>query len=250
MHVVSVRGVTKIFEEGSNHIVALNGVDLDVDAGEMVLLMGPSGSGKTTLLSVMGCILRATSGSVELQGREVGNLPERELPKVRLDNIGFVFQGFNLFPTLSAGENIELALDLKGIRGAAAEARASDLLAKVGLEERYASFPANLSGGQKQRVAIARALAGEPALILADEPTAALDWRSGENVMEMMRAVAHTYGRAVVVVSHDSRVLPFADRVVQLEDGRLVENAAQEAPQRTGKKSAGGWNLQPSGAGD
>ncbi len=174
----------------------------------------------------------------------MGESPERELPRVRLDHIGFVFQGFNLFPTLSAGENIELALDLKGIRGAPAKTKARELLAQVGLEDRYQSFPANLSGGQKQRVAIARALAGEPSLILADEPTAALDWKSGENVLEMMRAVAHTYGRAVVVVTHDSRALPFGDRIVHLQDGRMAESVTRD----TTSNPAGGWNLQAAGA--
>jgi putative ABC transport system ATP-binding protein len=224
---ISVRDVTKVYVEGANRIQVLHGVDFDVEQGEVVLLMGPSGSGKTTLLSIMGCILRATSGSVQVAGKEVANLSERELPEVRLRHIGFVFQGFNLFPTLTVGENIELALDLKRIRGARAKQEARKLLDQVGLGAKYDSFPADLSGGQKQRVAIARALAGSPRVILADEPTAALDSHSGRNVMEMMRDLARKHGRGVVVVTHDSRVLEFGDRIVHMEDGRIAERETE-----------------------
>jgi putative ABC transport system ATP-binding protein len=226
---ISVRGVRKEFVEGTNRVAVLHGVDFDVEPGEVVLLMGPSGSGKTTLLSIMGCILRATSGSVRVAGREVTDLHERELPGVRLKNIGFIFQGFNLFPTLTVGENVELALDLKGIRGAKAKDESRRLLEQVGLAAKQDSFPSDLSGGQKQRVAIARALSGAPSVILADEPTAALDSHSGRNVMEMMRELAHQHGRGVVVVTHDSRVLEFGDRVVHMEDGRIAEVAAEVA---------------------
>ncbi len=229
---IAVREVTKTYAEGSAGVPALRGVDLDVQAGELVLLMGPSGSGKTTLLSIMGCILTATSGSIRIAGKEVTTLKEKELPKVRLENIGFVFQGFNLFPTLTAGENIELMLDLKGVRGADAKKRAGELLEQVGLSDKYDSFPSDLSGGQKQRVAIARALAGTPQILLADEPTAALDSTTGRNVMEMMRELAHERGRAVVIVTHDSRVLEFADRNVRIEDGLIVpsKNTQPEVP--------------------
>src|SRR5271157_158138 len=226
---ISVRDVTKVFVEGPHQVPVLQGVDFDVEQGEVVLLMGPSGSGKTTLLSIMGCILRATSGSVQIAGREVANLPERELPGIRLQNIGFIFLGFNLFPTLTVGENVELALDLKGIRGTKAKGEARRLLEQVGLAAKYDSFPSDLSGGQKQRVAIARALSGSPGVILADEPTAALDSHSGRNVMEMMRDLARKHGRGVVVVTHDSRVLEFGDRIVHMEDGRIAEAAAEVA---------------------
>ncbi|HEX8893346.1 MAG TPA: ABC transporter ATP-binding protein [Terriglobales bacterium] len=226
---ISVRNVTKEFVEGPNRVQVLHGVDFDVEQGEVVLLMGPSGSGKTTLLSIMGCILRATSGSVELAGREVATLSERELPAIRLENIGFIFQGFNLFPTLTVGENVELALDLKGVRGSKAKKEAGWLLDQVGLAAKRDSFPSDLSGGQKQRVAIARALSGSPSVILADEPTAALDSQSGRNVMEMMHELAHKHGRAVVVVTHDSRVLEFGDRIVHMEDGRIAEAMTEAA---------------------
>lgn len=228
---IAVRQLTKKYEEGATGTLALRGVDLDAHAGELLLLMGPSGSGKTTLLSIMGCILTATSGSVRVAGREVIGLSEKQLPALRLEHIGFVFQGFNLFPTLTAGENVELMLDLKGASKAKAKKRAQELLDQVGLGEKYGSFPADLSGGQKQRVAIARALAGDPGIILADEPTAALDSHTGRPVMEMMSDLAHQRGRAVVIVTHDSRVLNFADRIVTIEDGAISNrNEAEVVP--------------------
>jgi len=219
---IAVRELTKKYDEGVTGTLALRGVDLDVHPGELLMLMGPSGSGKTTLLSIMGCILTASSGSVRVAGTEVVGLNEKHLPALRLEHIGFVFQGFNLFPTLTAGENVELMLDLKGISVAKAQKRAHELLEQVGLAAKYDSFPSDLSGGQKQRVAIARALAGDPGIILADEPTAALDSLTGRNVMEMMRDLAHKRERAVVIVTHDSRVLNFADRIVQIEDGTVA----------------------------
>lgn len=225
---IAVRELTKKYEEGATGTLALRGVDLDVHPGELLMLMGPSGSGKTTLLSIMGCILTATSGSVRVAGREVFGLSEKQLPALRLEHIGFVFQGFNLFPTLSAGENVELMLDLKGTSKSKAKKRAQELLEQVGLSEKYDSFPADLSGGQKQRVAIARALAGDPGIILADEPTAALDSYTGRNVMEMMSNLAHQRDRAVVIVTHDSRVLSFADRIVKIEDGAIAGGSSEE----------------------
>jgi putative ABC transport system ATP-binding protein len=228
---ITVRGVTKVYEEGASKVPALQGIDLDVLPGEVVLLMGPSGSGKTTLLSIMGCILKATSGRVTIAGIEASALSERELPRIRLEHIGFVFQGFNLFPTLTVGENVELALELKDVRGSKAKQESRSLLEQVGLEQKYDTFPSDLSGGQKQRVAIARALAGSPSVILADEPTAALDSSTGRNVMQMMQDLAHKNGRAVVVVTHDSRVLEFGDRTVRIEDGKIVAPyAAEQTP--------------------
>jgi putative ABC transport system ATP-binding protein len=225
---IAVRDLTKIYAEGSAGVTALRGVNLDVHAGELVMLVGPSGSGKTTLLSMMGCILTATSGSIRVAGREVTGLKPRQMAQVRLEQIGFVFQGFNLFPTLTAGENVELMLDLKGVDKVTATKRAQQLLEQVGIAEKYRSFPSDLSGGQKQRVAIARALAGDPAIVLADEPTAALDSHTGRNVMEMMRGLAHTHGRAVVIVTHDSRVLEFADRTIRIEDGLIADSGMDD----------------------
>ena len=220
---IAVRQLTKTYAEGYAGTLALRGVDLDAHAGELLMLMGPSGSGKTTLLSIMGCILTATSGSVRIAGTEVTSLREKELPAIRLQHIGFVFQGFNLFPTLTASENVELMLDLKSVAPAAAKQRARELLDQVGLGAKYDSFPADLSGGQKQRVAIARALGGDPKIILADEPTAALDSHTGRNVMQMLSELAHKRDRAVVIVTHDSRVLDFADRIVKIEDGAVAQ---------------------------
>ena len=225
---IAVRELIKKYDEGTSGTLALRGVDLDVYPGELLMLMGPSGSGKTTLLSVMGCILTATSGSVRIAGREVVGLSEKQLPALRLEHIGFVFQGFNLFPTLTAGENVELMLDLKGASSAKAKLRARELLEQVGLGEKYGSFPADLSGGQKQRVAIARSLAGDPGIILADEPTAALDSHTGRTVMEMIAELAHKRGRAVVIVTHDSRVVTYADRIVRIEDGAIAGNPEAE----------------------
>ena len=219
---IAVRGVTKTYD---NRSFALNGADLDVPRGEVMLLKGPSGSGKTTLLSIMGCILRPTAGEVWINGSEVAKLPESKLPDVRLHNIGFIFQGFNLFPALTAAENVALTLNLKGVRGGEAKKRARTLLDQVGLDKKYDAFPADLSGGQKQRVAIARALAGEPKIILADEPTASLDSTSGRSVMELMTNLAHKEDRAVVIVTHDNRIEHFADRTVHISDGRLQEQA-------------------------
>jgi putative ABC transport system ATP-binding protein len=229
-YAVSVRNVTKTYAQGEAALHALDGIDLNVDSGELVLLMGPSGSGKTTLLSIMGCILRPTSGGVQILGREVSSLDERVLPKVRLEHVGFVFQGFNLFPTLTASQNIELVLHLKGRSRGEARRRAAELLDQVGLAAKRGAYPADLSGGQKQRVAIARALAGEPRIILADEPTAALDSQSGLTVMGLLRDLAHTRERAVVLVTHDSRILEFADRIVRIEDGRIVRRSEIDEP--------------------
>jgi putative ABC transport system ATP-binding protein len=220
---IIVRNVTKTYAEGAGSVPALRGVDFDARAGEMVMLVGPSGSGKTTLLSIMGCILRATSGSIRIAGQEVGHLREKDLPRIRLEHIGFVFQGFNLFPTLTAGENVQLMLDLKGFSGTQARMHSHELLEQVGLADKFDASPSNLSGGQKQRVAIARAIAGDPQIILADEPTAALDSHTGRTVMEMMRDLAHERERAVVIVTHDPRVLEFADRIVRIEDGMIAK---------------------------
>jgi putative ABC transport system ATP-binding protein len=216
---MTVREVTKTYTEGGIEVPALRGVDLDVDAGEITMLVGPSGSGKTTLLSIMGCILKPSSGSVRIAGQEVARLPESHRPAIRLRHIGFIFQAFNLFPTLTAGENVELMLNLKGVRKAEVKSRARELLGQMGIADKLDASPANLSGGQKQRVAIARALAGEP--------TAALDSRTGRKVLELLRDLAHKHHRAVVVVTHDPRVMEFADRVVRMEDGMIADSSSK-----------------------
>jgi putative ABC transport system ATP-binding protein len=222
--VIQVTDISKTYAQGDAAMKALDRVTLDVRSGELMLLVGPSGSGKTTLLSIMGCILRPSSGSLRVLAADVTRLPERDLPAIRRERIGFIFQAFNLFPTLTALQNVALALDLKGVGGRQAQTRAAELLGQVGLGGKLHVHPADLSGGQKQRVAIARALAGDPPVILADEPTAALDSHSGRAVMEVLRHLAHERGRAVVIVTHDSRMLGFADRTVRMEDGRIVSD--------------------------
>jgi putative ABC transport system ATP-binding protein len=247
--VIAVRGVSKTYAQGAAAMRALDAVDLDVRAGELMLLMGPSGSGKTTLLSIMGCILRPSGGTLRILGRDVAALGERDLPRIRLDHIGFVFQGFNLFPTLTAAQNVALALDLKGVPKREARGRAVELLERVGLGAKTDEYPADLSGGQKQRVAIARAIAGDPPIVLADEPTAALDTHSGHAVMELLQSLAHDRLRAVVVVTHDSRMLGYADRTVQIEDGRIVSDTKSgerlrviaRGPGVPGAQGAGVW---------
>lgn len=218
---IEIRNLVKTYGEGNAVVHALRGVDVDVARGEVLMLMGPSGSGKTTLLSIMGCILQATSGSVKIDGQETVGLNEKELPGVRLNHFGFIFQGFNLFPALTVQGNVEVMLHLKGIRGGKAHDRATELLEHVGLGDKRKSHPSDLSGGQKQRVAIARALAGDPPIILADEPTAALDTHSGKTVMDLLTSLARERDRAVVVVTHDSRVLHYADRIVHVQDGQI-----------------------------
>jgi putative ABC transport system ATP-binding protein len=214
--------LTKTYAQGEAAVSALEAVTIDLRRGELVLIAGPSGSGKTTLLSILGCIMRPTSGSLRVLGDEVTTLAERDLPAIRRERIGFVFQSFNLFPTLTALQNVELALDLKGWSGRLARNRAATLLEDVGLAAKAHAYPADLSGGQKQRVAIARALAGDPPIILADEPTAALDSHSGRLVMDLLQRLAHERGRAVAIVTHDSRMVGYADRMVTMEDGRIA----------------------------
>jgi putative ABC transport system ATP-binding protein len=220
--VASVQDVAKTYVSGVSAVHALVNVNLQIDAGELILLEGPSGSGKTTLLSILGCILQPSSGSVTIRGRKVSGLPEYRLPEVRLRHIGFVFQSFNLLPALSVRENVLMPLDVKRVSNREAQRKARALLESVGMGSKMDALPAALSGGEKQRVAIARAIATDPDLLLADEPTAALDWSSGRSVMELLRDFGRGQGRAVVTVSHDPRLKEFADRVVRLEDGRLV----------------------------
>jgi putative ABC transport system ATP-binding protein len=219
---LSVENVVKIFEEGTQRIEVLRGVSLYVRPGEVVALEGPSGSGKTTLLSIMGCILTPTSGRVEVAGHEVRGSDEGSLRDVRRRSIGFVFQQYNLFPALTALENVEYALNVKGVPGREANERAAEALRLVGLAERQHFLPRDLSGGQKQRVAIARAIAGKPPVLLADEPTANLDTVVGAQILDLFRELAKSQSTGLVIVTHDPKVRRIADRVVGIEDGRLA----------------------------
>jgi putative ABC transport system ATP-binding protein len=226
---VHCRGVTKEFGDGTAKVQALRGVDLGVRAGEMTLLVGPSGCGKTTLISIIAGLLEPTRGEVSVLGTELTTLPGRRLVAFRAKNIGFVFQQYNLLPALTAAENAAVPLLIAGRHRPAAVARGAELLAAVGMGDKAGAFPNQLSGGQQQRVAIARALIHEPRLLVCDEPTAALDAHSGQTVMELLRRVAVQPGRAVIVVTHDSRVFGFGDRIIHMSDG-LVEKV--EAPAR------------------
>ena len=210
--------------EGAGRVEALKGINLTLAGGELTLLMGPSGSGKTTLLSVLGCMLSPTSGSVNIRSRAITGLDAEELAQVRRENIGFVFQSYHLFPTLTAAENVRLSLDVRGDRSPAARAKANQALATVGLAHKAESFPRALSGGEQQRVAVARAIVGDPSVILADEPTAALDSENGQAVMTVLAELAKDPSRAMFIVTHDPRIMPFADRILRIEDGRIVDD--------------------------
>jgi putative ABC transport system ATP-binding protein len=215
-------GITKVFGSGAGEVKPLKGVDLQLYSGELTLLMGPSGSGKTTLLSILGCILTPTSGVLRVAGTSTDRLSPEELAHLRRQHMGFIFQSYNLFPTLTALENVRIALDVRGQKGFAAANRAEEVLRDVGLAYRLKSYPGNLSGGEQQRVAVARAIASSPSIVLADEPTAALDGENGHAVMALLARIAKEQHRSVLAVTHDPRTLSYADRVVRIEDGRIV----------------------------
>jgi putative ABC transport system ATP-binding protein len=227
--VARLAGISKIYGKGETAVTALAAATLDIHPGEVTLIEGPSGSGKTTLISILGLLLTPTSGEVWLEGKNVVGLGERHLPGLRARNFGFVFQGFNLFPALSALENVSIAIQMKDPRAKDPVGEARRLLDLVGLAGRMHHLPADLSGGQKQRVAIARALGGNPPILVGDEPTAALDTKTALSVMELLRELATTAGRAVVVVTHDPRLERFADRVVRVEDG-LIQAIDSRSP--------------------
>jgi putative ABC transport system ATP-binding protein len=219
---IEAREVVKFLGVGAGRVQALKSVSLSLTGGELVLLMGPSGSGKTTLLSVLGCILSPSHGSVRICGHSTAGLGSEQLAQLRRDHIGFVFQSYHLFPTLTAIDNVWLALDVRGERSHCAIAKATNALATVNLSHKINAFPLELSSGEQQRVAIARAIVASPAVILADEPTAALDSENGQSIMSVLAQIAKNSGRAVLVVTHDPRTLAFANRIVHIEDGRIV----------------------------
>ncbi len=220
--VVEAHDICKAFTDGRQTVAVLHGISIQVRRGEIVALEGPSGSGKSTLLCILGCILRPTSGRVSIEGREVHAEAERDLAVIRRTHVGFVFQQFNLFPSLTARENVEYALNVKCWTGRTARDEAERALDAVGLSERKEFLPRDLSGGQKQRVAVARAIAGRSPLLLADEPTANLDSHAGTQVLEMFRRQVKRDGSALLIVTHDPSVRTIADRVLHIRDGRLV----------------------------
>jgi putative ABC transport system ATP-binding protein len=230
---LTARGITKTIHTAAGDLPILKGVDVDLRPGELTLLMGPSGSGKTTLLSILGCILTPTTGELRVGGNLASGLSSEGLADLRRRHIGFVFQSYNLFPTLNALENVMVALDVRGARATTTSPeQAAHALASVGLSHRLTTYPSKLSGGEKQRVAIARALAGAPSVILADEPTAALDSENGKAVMALLSEVAKDSSRAVLAVTHDHRTLGYADRIIRIEDGRI---ASDERPHKGGQ---------------
>lgn len=223
MAIVQTENLTKIYGTGETAVTALAGINLTLAAAELVAVMGPSGCGKSTLLHLLGGLDRPTEGRVWLNGQELARLDDNALTELRRRQLGFVFQFFNLIPVLTALENTALPLILDGVRPAEAQARAAQWLERMGLGDRLHNRPDQLSGGQQQRVAIARALVAEPALILADEPTGNLDSRAGDEIASLLRQITATWGRSVMMVTHDPRIAAYADRIIFLKDGQIVD---------------------------
>jgi putative ABC transport system ATP-binding protein len=230
--------VVKTYGSGSAQVTALRGIDLDVKTGELLMLVGPSGCGKTTLISVVAGILDRDSGDCRVFGRDWQKMSTGEKTRTRGETIGFVFQAFNLLPTLNAAENAAIPLLINGVKRAHALDRARAMLARVGLGNRTSAMPGQLSGGQQQRVAIARALVHDPKLIVCDEPTSALDHETGHNVMELLREVAMRPGRALIIVTHDARIFEFADRIARMDDGLIIDIAASRDEVKHAKRKA------------
>lgn len=226
---ISVRNVAKDFPVGDETIRVLHDINVDVNAGELTYLVGESGSGKTTLISIIAGILYPTEGNVQVFDNQIYELSDNDLVKFRLSNIGFIFQQYNLLPTLTAAENAAIPLIAGGVARNEAVARGRALLGKLNIANQADKFPRQLSGGQQQRVAIARALVHEPRLIVCDEPTAALDAKSGRRVMDLLREVALAEDRAVIIVTHDNRIFDLADRILAMEDGRITHDGRDKA---------------------
>ena len=234
---VQMRGVDKYFGEGDARTHVLKTTDFDAPLGELVMLVGPSGCGKTTLLSVLAGTLNADGGQVSVFGERIDQMKAAALTRFRAQNIGFIFQQFNLIPTLTAAENVSIPLLIQGKSNAVALKRARDVLERVGLGHKAGERPSKLSGGQQQRVAIARALVHEPRLLICDEPTSALDRENGTLVMQLLRDVARSADRTVIIVTHDSRIYRYADRMAEMEDGRVfrtLDSAAAIAAEHSG----------------
>lgn len=225
---VCLSGVDKSFKIGDQIVPVLKQVELSVRTGEMIFVVGPSGCGKTTLLSVLCGTLRAETGEVHVFGHELNKLSDAAITRFRSRYVGFIFQQFNLLPALTVAENIAVPLRIQGIAATEAITRARKLLAQVGIPEKEKEHPMHLSGGQQQRVAIARALVHNPSLIICDEPTSALDSASGQQIMELLREIASIDGRTVVVVTHDPRIHSYADRIAEMEDGRILRVRSQK----------------------
>jgi putative ABC transport system ATP-binding protein len=228
--VVDAKSVIKDYGDGATAFRALKGVDFHANQGEFVILSGPSGSGKTTLVSILGCVLSATSGTVRILDEVITGVSESDLPKLRLAYIGFIFQGHNLIASMTAQENVALMLSLRGWNAIDAKKEAARLLSLVELGDKVESLPADLSGGQRQRVSIARCIAGNPPIVLADEPTASLDAQTGQLVTEVLHNLAKKRGHTVITVTHDNRIYHFADRIVHIEDGLIIDEKKDSHP--------------------
>jgi putative ABC transport system ATP-binding protein len=228
---IRCRNLVKEYGSGNSLVRALRGVDLDVYPGELTLMVGPSGCGKTTLLSVVAGILEPTSGDAEVLGTNIARMAQWRKVKFRRENIGFVFQQYNLLPALTAAENVSVPLILAGVPKRKAVEAAIEMLNQMDMGARVHSLPTKLSGGQQQRVAIARALVHHPQLLVCDEPTSALDAKTGHTIMEILRNVAVEGDRAVIIVTHDSRVLHFGDRIARMEDGHIVSVVQRDSPE-------------------
>lgn len=222
---ISVAGVSHVLPGGAGPVATLKDVSVALHGGDLTLLTGPSGSGKTTLLSILGCLRRPTQGEVTVLGRRIDPLAPEALAALRRSTIGFVFQSYNLFPTLTARENLHLALDAREWRGEDRAGQVERALRTVGLQHRAHARPGALSGGEQQRLAVARAIVSDARIVLADEPTSALDSSNGRVVMELLARIAHETRASVMVVTHDPRIEAQADRIVRIEDGRIVEDA-------------------------
>ena len=220
---VRCQNIVKVYDTGDQKVTALDGIDLDIRLGELMMLVGPSGCGKTTLISVIAGILDQNEGTCELFGENLQTMRSRDKLNFRARNIGFVFQAFNLLPALNAAENVSVPLVINGMKRIEAERKAGLILEQVGLGERISSLPSELSGGQQQRVAIARALVHNPKLIVCDEPTSALDHETGHTVMKLLKDVALQRDRTLVIVTHDSRIFNFADRIAEMDDGHILK---------------------------
>jgi putative ABC transport system ATP-binding protein len=220
--IYSLRDVKRVYGQGTGEVRAVRDLDLEIGSGEFVVVVGPSGSGKTTLLQLLGALDRPTSGEIQFEGRDLARMRDGELTELRLKTIGFIFQQFNLIPTLTAAQNVEAALAPAGLDGDVRRARAVELLETVGLGGRASHLPSQLSGGEQQRVAIARALANRPDVLLADEPTGNLDSTTGEEIMALLKSLSTDRGHTVILITHDVEIAAKAPRVIRMQDGQLL----------------------------